>query len=136
MAEEITLYEGPVSHKTRLGSYLLCAIVPVIGWVWAFFIYWGLRATTYKITTLRVEVTRGILSKDVDSVLLWRVRDVRYHQSLWGRILGIEDVTLSFLDDAEGGVLTIRGLPDARGVYQRLVTAVDEAARSRRAAAS
>jgi uncharacterized membrane protein YdbT with pleckstrin-like domain len=136
MAEETTLYEGPVSHKTRLGAYILCGIVPVIGWIWAIFVYLGVRATTYKITTQRVEITRGIISKDVDSILLWRVRDVRYHQSLGGRILGVEDVTLSFLDDKEGGVLNIRGLPNARSIYDRLVAAVDEAARMRRAAAS
>ena len=49
---------------------------------------------------------------------------------------GVEDVVLSFLDDREGGVLVMRGLPGAKGIYDRLVTAVDEAARARRAAAT
>ena len=133
---ETTLFDGPVSHKTRLGAYILCALIPVIGWIWGLTIWLRVRNTRYKLTTQRVEVTRGILSKDLDSILLWRVRDVRYHQSFGGRILGLEDITLSFLDDAEGGVLTIRGLPNARQLYDKLVGAVDEAVRARRAAAS
>ena len=132
MAETI-LFEGPVSQKTKLWTYVLCAIVPVVGWVAALFVFWGVKSTRYKITTDRVEVTTGILSRDVDSVLLWRVRDVRFHQSLMDRVLGLAEVTLSFLDDAEGGVLSIRGLPDARALYEQLVTAVDSAARARRA---
>lgn len=133
MGESI-LYEGPVSHKTKLGAYVLCALIPVVGWLYAIVVYLRVKTTRFKITTQRVEVTRGILGKDVDSVLLWRVRDVRYHQTLGGRILGVEDVALSFMDDAEGGVLVIRGLPDARRIYDQLVAAVDEAAKSRRAA--
>jgi uncharacterized membrane protein YdbT with pleckstrin-like domain len=136
MDEEVTLYDGPVSHKTRLGTYILCAIIPVIGWLCAFVVWLRIRSTRYRITSKKVEVTRGILSKDVDSVLLWRVRDVRYHQSFGGRLLGIEDLTLSFLDDAEGGVLVIRGLPEARPLYEKLVGFVDQAGRNRRAAAS
>jgi uncharacterized membrane protein YdbT with pleckstrin-like domain len=135
MAEQ-TLYEGPVSHKTRFWAYVLCGLIPVIGWIYAWVIWMQVRSTRYKVTTQRVEVTRGILSKDLDSILLWRVRDVRYHQSFGGRLLGLEDLTLSFLDDAEGGVLTIRGLPNARALYEKLVGAVDEAARARRAAAT
>jgi uncharacterized membrane protein YdbT with pleckstrin-like domain len=134
--DEVTLYDGPVSHKTRLGAYVLCALIPVLGWLYALVIWLKVRSTRYRITSQKVEVTRGILSKDVDSILLWRVRDVRYHQSFGGRLLGIEDVTLSFLDDAEGGVLTIRGLPDARGLYDKLVGFVDQAGKNRRAAAS
>jgi len=133
---EVTLYDGPVSHRTRMGTYILCAIIPVVGWIYALVVWLRVRSTRYKITTQRVEVTRGILSKDVDSILLWRVRDVRYRQSLGGRLLGLEDVVLSFLDDAEGGVLTLRGLPNARALYEKLVSSVDEAARSRRAAAT
>jgi uncharacterized membrane protein YdbT with pleckstrin-like domain len=134
--DEVTLYDGPVSHKTRLGAYLLCALIPVIGWLYAWVIWLKVRSTRYRITSQKIEVTRGILSKDVDSILLWRIRDVRYHQSFGGRLLGIEDVTLSFLDDAEGGQLTIRGLPNARGMYEKMVGFVDQAGKNRRAAAS
>ena len=133
---ETVLYEGPVSHRTRLGTYVLCALVPVFGWLYALVIWLRVRSTRYKITTQRVEVTRGILSKDVDSILLWRVRDVRYRQTFGGRLLGLEDIVLSFLDDAEGDVLTLRGLPGARTLYDQLVASVDESARSRRAAAT
>jgi uncharacterized membrane protein YdbT with pleckstrin-like domain len=131
---ETVLYEGPVSHKTKLFTYVLCALIPVIGWIYALVVYLRVRSTRYKITTQRIEVTTGILSRDVDSVLLWRVKDVRYHLSIGGRILGLEDVIVSFLDDREGGVLVMTGLPEAKAIYDQLVGAVDEAARQKRAA--
>jgi uncharacterized membrane protein YdbT with pleckstrin-like domain len=133
---ESVLYEGPVSHKTRFWTYVLCAIVPVLGWLWAIAVYLTVKSVVYKVTTQRVEVTRGLVSKEVESVLLWRVKDVRYQQTVWNRVLGLGTVTLSYLDDVEGDVLSVRGLPDARGLYEQLVKAVDEAARAKRSAAS
>jgi membrane protein YdbS with pleckstrin-like domain len=94
MSEELIVYEGRIPFKVAYFShrgwwYLL--------WGWNF----GLLASwlktlgeTIKITTQRVVLTTGILSKDVEEVEYYRVQDTAYHQSFLERIVGIGTITL------------------------------------------
>ncbi len=49
-------------------------------------------ATTYTITTRRLNIKRGIVSREIQETRLERVQDVNYSQSVYQRIMQIGDV--------------------------------------------
>ena len=105
--------------------YLLSAIgIPGI-----FLTYLRHVTTKYKVTNRRVEFERGVISKDVDSLELWRVLDVRYNQNLMDRMLGNATITLIGTDQSDPQ-LNMHGLPNHRQLFEQLRDAV-QAARTR-----
>jgi uncharacterized membrane protein YdbT with pleckstrin-like domain len=49
-------------------------------------------ATTYTITTRRLNIRRGVLSREIQETRLERVQNVNYSQSLYQRVVQIGDV--------------------------------------------
>jgi uncharacterized membrane protein YdbT with pleckstrin-like domain len=49
-------------------------------------------ATTYTITSRRLNIKRGILSREIQETRLERVQNVNYRQSIYQRIMQIGDV--------------------------------------------
>ena len=82
--------------------------------------------TRYKITLRRVEFERGVISKEVDSLELWRVLDVRFSAGLLDRIVGNATVTLIGTDQTDPA-LELYGLPNARKLFEDLREAVQAA---------
>ena len=58
-------------------------------------------ATTYTITTRRLNIKRGIISREIQETRLERVQDVNYSQSVYQRLMQIGDV--DFNTAASGG---------------------------------
>jgi uncharacterized membrane protein YdbT with pleckstrin-like domain len=58
-------------------------------------------ATTYTITTRRLNIKRGIVQREVQETRLERVQNVQYNQSVYQRIMQIGDV--DFDTAASGG---------------------------------
>ena len=55
----------------------------------------------YVVTSDRVRVFTGLLSKDAENVELVRVQDVDYHQGVSERLLNIGDITLHSADPSD-----------------------------------
>jgi uncharacterized membrane protein YdbT with pleckstrin-like domain len=81
------------------------------------------RSTRWKLTSRRIESETGFLSKRVDTLKLWRVRDVEFTQSLIGRLVGVACITVT-AHDGSSPVLQVRGVPGDRAVHNRLMTAL------------
>jgi uncharacterized membrane protein YdbT with pleckstrin-like domain len=110
---ERVIFEGHPSWRAILGFYLKGALVAVILGVIAKLI-WGNGtaflvilvvlavtvligfvkrvATTYTITDRRLNIKRGIVSKEVQETRLERVQNVNYQQSVYQRLMQIGDV--------------------------------------------
>jgi len=125
-----------VSAAGGAAAYGLSLVPALVGWpFWVlslaglpvlFVVYLRHRTTRYRITRRRIEFERGILSKRVDSLELWRVLDVSYSQTLLDRILG--NATLVLMGtDRSSPALSIHGLPEARKVFESLRDAVQDA---------
>jgi uncharacterized membrane protein YdbT with pleckstrin-like domain len=82
-------------------------------------------ATHYVVTTQRLRIRRGILSKHVQQTHIDRVQNVNTAQSLGERVLhiGTVDFDTAGTDDSD---FTFRGIADPAGV----VAAVDHAQRA------
>lgn len=111
--DEQVIFEGHPSWRAILGFYLKGVLVAVILGVIAKLI-WGdgeaflvilvvlaltlligfvkRVATTYTITNRRLNIKRGIVSKEVQETRLERVQNVNYRQSVYQRLMQIGDV--------------------------------------------
>ncbi|HET9197010.1 MAG TPA: PH domain-containing protein [Solirubrobacterales bacterium] len=110
---ERVIFEGHPSWRAILGFYLKGVLVAVVVGVIAKLI-WGdgtaflvilvvlgltvligfvkRVATTYTITDRRLNIKRGIVSKEVQETRLERVQNVNYRQSVYQRLMQIGDV--------------------------------------------
>ncbi len=154
---EELVYFGPARHGAYAGDYAKWMLVGIVcgaaatwlgtlitalasaplwiawllgipGLVWTFFQH---ATTRYKLTLRRIEIEKGVLSKTVDSLELWRVLDVRYTQSILDRIMGVAKITVMSTDKSSPE-LVLYGLPNARELFERLRDAVQLARHSSR----
>jgi membrane protein YdbS with pleckstrin-like domain len=151
--ERKTLYEGVPSWKAYFGYYVVAIIagaVVIAGMIlglWSattppmtkalevvipiaavavFFVGVNLKrgSIKFRVTSTVIETERGILSKRIDVLQLWRCRDVRYRQNLFDRILGIAHVEV-FAQDATTPHLEIVGMPASRQLFEQLRDSIE-----------
>ena len=99
---------------------LLALIIPI---VWA-------RTIRYRITNFRIDYERGLLGKTIDTMELWHVDDIKFHQSFIERLLGVGTITV-MSDDQTTPSLPLRGLPNPRKIFDALKNRVIAIKRSR-----
>jgi membrane protein YdbS with pleckstrin-like domain len=102
---------------------LFCLVV----WLYLFL---KLKSEAYKITSARIEWERGIFSKRIDGMELWRVHDIGFHQSLLDRIVGVAQIHLWSQDKTDPEVCLF-GLPPGRKLYDELTAAISTARQER-----
>ena len=143
-ADEKIIFQGHPSWRAILGFYLKGVVIAIVLGIVAklvssttsvfvvvlvvlavtlavgFLKRW---ATTYTITTRRLNIRRGIVSREIQETRLERVQDVNYSQSVYQRLMQIGDV--DFNTAASGGDydFIFYGVADPGGVVQ----AVDKA---------
>ena len=99
---------------------LLALIIPI---VWA-------RTIRYRITNFRIDYERGLLGKTIDTMELWHVDDIKFHQSFVERLLGVGTITI-MSDDQTTPSLPLRGLPNPRKIFDALKNRIIAIKRSR-----
>jgi hypothetical protein len=88
------------------------------------------KSIRYRITNYRIDYERGIFSKDIDTLELWHVDDLHFHQSLFDRVLGVGSIRVESRDETMPN-LTIRGIPNPRPIYETLKQRVIAVKRTR-----
>ncbi len=153
------LYEGSPSWRAFFKHYVLggiaTLIVPllifkVLGWLGAaqgskvlvmlillaiaglffFGLYLYRRSVRIRVTTSNIEVERGLLSKKIDVLELWRCRDVRYRQNFADRLLGIAHIDV-YTADVTTPHLEILGLPASRQLFEQIRDCIELQRQSR-----
>lgn len=98
----------------------LALIIPFLMWV---FRWWATKCTTYELTSQRLRIRSGILSKKTDEMELFRVRDYTMDQPFLLRLVGLGNMTL-ITSDATTPTLSMRAIPGIENVREKLRTAV------------
>jgi membrane protein YdbS with pleckstrin-like domain len=88
------------------------------------------RSTRYRITARTIDIERGLLHRTIDTMQLWRVRDVEFHQTLSQRLFGVGTIRLLAHDGTTPEIVLV-GLHDARTVFEELKRAVEAAGKQR-----
>jgi len=78
-----------------------------------------IRSIRYRITNYRIDYERGVFSKDINTLELWHVEDIQYHQSLLDRLFNIGQITVISHDEATPTLL-LKALPNPRPVFDAL----------------
>jgi hypothetical protein len=106
------------------------AVALGLGGCWLLYL-WAARATlTFLITTRTIDVESGLLSKNIETLQLWRVRDTEFHQTMTDRLLGVSRIRV-FAHDVTTPQLLLWGLPGSRAIFEQLQDALEIARRSR-----
>jgi uncharacterized membrane protein YdbT with pleckstrin-like domain len=132
LLEEELIWEGRPTWRAWAGEWLLgWVLLPVLVGAFLLVSVWArTRSARWKVTSRRIEIETGVLARRIDTLELWRVRDVELRQSLLDRLLGVSSLVVT-AHDAHSPVLEVRGLPGDRAIYDRLMTAVMQARQQR-----
>ena len=94
---------------------------------WPFILVRTLRD---RISNYRIDYERGIFSKNIDTLELWHVDDVSFHQSLSDRLVNVGTITV-MSDDKTTPQLKLMGLPDPKPLFNSLKQRVISVKRQR-----
>ncbi|MFF0307455.1 PH domain-containing protein [Streptosporangium sp. NPDC004379] len=93
--------------------------------VWSFVPYLKWKNTSYLLTSHRLSIGTGVLSKSHDDIPMAKVNTVSAEQTLVERILG--SGTLHVESAGEQGRIELRDIPHLQEVRAELFRAIDEA---------
>ena len=130
MSEEQVVWTGHPSQWRNFWWFASCLLllpIPFAIWKWL-----ETKNTVYTLTDQRLKFTRGVLTKVTEDLELYRVRDTKFEQNLWERMLGLGEVqvfttdetttviSLPFIRGAEAVREKMRGLVEARRDAKRV----------------
>ena len=108
-----------------LGTKVLDVVIPVaVAVAYGFALNLKRRSTKFRVTTTVIEYERGLISKRIDMVQLWRIRDVVYKQTIVDRMLGIAHVEV-VAQDVKNPDLEIVGMPASRQLFEQLRDSIE-----------
>jgi uncharacterized membrane protein YdbT with pleckstrin-like domain len=84
-------------------------------------------ATTYTITDRRLNIKRGIVSREIQETRLERVQNVNYRQSVYQRVMQIGDVDFDTAAIEESNDFTFAGVANPEDVVHRVNQATEAA---------
>jgi uncharacterized membrane protein YdbT with pleckstrin-like domain len=114
----------PMVTLIGIGALVLAALV------WLLILTLVRKSSRYRITNRNLDTEHGIISKQIETLQLWRIRDLDFRQSFTDRILGIAQIRV-FTADVSDPELVLRGLPASRDVFDKLKDAAELARQQR-----
>lgn len=127
MDDERTIWEGRSSHWKDLGFHLMCLlfsllIFPLAMSAWRFL---TTHSSRFEITSERIRITKGVLSKRLDEMELYRVKDSTLEQPFLLRLVGLGNLFIKTSDSTTPRI-EIRAIHDARQVRENLRGCVEK----------
>ena len=123
--EEI-VWRGTSSQWKNFGVYLLCGlfcwlIVPIF---FALVSYFQTRCKVIELTTQRLKITSGVITKVTETLELYRVKDIETRQPFFSRVVGIENIQMT-TTDASSPLVLIEAVPSSVGFADKLRNQVE-----------
>lgn len=130
-ASEHEVWSGTPSQWQNLGWWLSCLLIlPIPYALWRWLV---VRNTRYLLTDQRLKSSRGVFNRVTDDLELYRIKDTRFEQSVWQRMVGIGDIELSTSDTTTplARLRNIRHADNVRDILRGLVEKRRDAKRVR-----
>ncbi len=126
------IYAGTPSWKAWFWQYVFAVILSLvgIGLVWLLALHLRRRGMKIRVTDRNIDTEAGVFGKTVETLQLWRVRDLDWKQSFWERLLGIATIHV-YTKDVTDPTLVIRGLPADRAIFDLMKDAAELARQQR-----
>ena len=140
--QETVVWRGSPSQWTNFATYLFCLLLAggvvaayyflrppqpliLIGLVvpafWMLARYIATRCQRYEITSERVKVTTGLLSRRTQELELYRVRDYSIVEPFWLRLVGCGNIVLATADTTNPNFI-LRAVPHAATLKDQIRT--------------
>ncbi|EKD50777.1 MAG: hypothetical protein ACD_62C00429G0002 [uncultured bacterium] len=124
--QESILWQGSPSHIMNFGVYTLCALlcILVVPIFYGLYRWLKLRCFRYELTTERLRTAQGILSRRVDELELYRVKDICILEPFFLRLFKKGNIVLSTSDRMTPDVV-IQAVPDYQELREKIRTQVE-----------
>jgi uncharacterized membrane protein YdbT with pleckstrin-like domain len=159
MADERIIFKGNPSIVSILGPLILCVVlflggsialvvfwnqlpkgigrqitfwVPIIPMLYLLGKYVALKFVEYEITSERVKLIKGILSKRTDELELYRVKDTSLVEPFIYRMFGAGNI-LILTGDESTPQLELKAIKNAKEIREHLRASVEECRTRKRA---
>jgi uncharacterized membrane protein YdbT with pleckstrin-like domain len=140
--QETLVWRGTPSQWTNFGAYLFCLLLAaglviayvivsppqplillglIIPFLWALARWIGTRCHRYEVTSERVKITTGLLSRQTNELELYRVRDYSVVEPFWLRLVGCGNVVLVTADRTTPQFV-LRAVPHAASLKDQIRT--------------
>jgi uncharacterized membrane protein YdbT with pleckstrin-like domain len=117
----IVIPSGSAAGKERL-AVAVVAVIVVVAWVLVPVLRW--RTTTYELTSRRLRLREGVLSRKGRDFPLLRISDVSFAHGPIDRLLGCGRLVVE--SAGEHGQLVLNAIPDVERVQATLFQLVEE----------
>ena len=139
-SEETVLWQGSPSQWTNFGAYIVCLLLTagvIAGYlftperqIWILaglalpLIYglsrwWRTRGQRYEITSERIRISTGLLSRRTSEIELYRVRDYTVEEPFWLRLIGRGNLIIETADRTTAHVV-IRAVPGVNALKDQV----------------
>jgi uncharacterized membrane protein YdbT with pleckstrin-like domain len=92
-----------------------------VPFLWAISRWIATRCQRYEVTSERVKVTTGLLSRHTSEIELYRVRDYSIVEPFWLRVVGCGNVVLLTADNSTPSFV-LRAVPNAATLKDQIRT--------------
>lgn len=122
-AEERIIYQGRPATIATLSELAVAVLTLGVAWIY----FWARAMSShYKMTTQRIVVEKGLFSKNLEHIDLYRIDDFEIDLPVWQRLLGTGNLILTTTDRSAKGQLKLDRLnTDVRALYEELRTAAE-----------
>jgi uncharacterized membrane protein YdbT with pleckstrin-like domain len=121
-ASEEVMFEGRPALVPSLGALLLSVLT--LG-LWLIPLWWRTRGIRYRVTTRRIVVETGVLSKRLEQVDLYRINDYTADRPFFQRLLGTGNLLLKTADKSTPEISLLGLKTDVVALYERLRAATE-----------
>lgn len=128
MTPETHVWQGTPSQWTNFVPFLLCILIIPIPW--AVYRWLKVRCTKFALSTQRLRIETGILSKVYDDLEIYRVKDITLLQPFVQRIVGLGTIRL-VTSDASHPIVMLAAIPDGQEVRDLIRETVEKMRRER-----
>jgi uncharacterized membrane protein YdbT with pleckstrin-like domain len=127
-SDERVLFEGNPAVLPSIGAWVITLLTLGLA---AIVYFLRARSVRYRITTQRVIVERGVFSKRMDQVDLYRINDYVVERPFMQRIVGTGNLTLETMDKTSRELAIVGLKTDVMALYEGLRKATEEEKRRR-----
>jgi uncharacterized membrane protein YdbT with pleckstrin-like domain len=122
MTEETVQWQGRPSQWQNIGWWISCVLVLPLPWaLWKAAVT---HNTVYTLTDQRLKFTTGVLTKLTDDLELYRVRDTKFQQDFFERMVGLGEVIL-YTTDETSPEIRLPYVKDAEAVREKIRALVE-----------
>jgi membrane protein YdbS with pleckstrin-like domain len=104
------------SFSDKQAGTILYAVAFTAIYAWAIA---SIKSRNYKISTLMINQNKGILFHKHDTLDLWRIKDLQFRQGIVERSCNSGTIICVSIDKSTPKLI-LRGLPNAKDIYEKL----------------